>query len=318
LAASAGGYWLSRRALSPVDEITGAARSIGPENLSTRLPVPRTGDELQRLSETWNEMLERLDSAVDRIQRFTADASHELRTPVSVIRTTAELALRRERNPEQYRDALHQILLETERMTQLTEDLLLLARGDAREFTLRWEPVDWNEVAGRVVEEGRSIAEARGIRLRIDPAPGAVMTLGDESALRRLLTVLLDNALKHTPAGGSIEVAISSAEQLVIVTVRDSGEGIDPTDLPHIFDRFYRGDKARNRQTGVGLGLAIAQSAANMHGARIEVESELGRGATFTASFAKLPADEYQEEAGRSASTSRRIAANNSEVSENR
>jgi heavy metal sensor kinase len=317
LAASAGGYWMSRRALAPVDEVTDAARLIGLQNLSVRLPVPHTGDELQRLSETWNRMLERLDSAVDRIQRFTADASHELRTPVSVIRTTAELALRRERDPEQYRKALRQILAETERMTRLTEDLLLLARSDAREFKLRLAPMDWNDLARQVVEENRPIADARGIRLTSHPAPDAAIVLGDEPALCRLLTMLVDNALKHTPIAGAIDVAISSDRRRTIVTVRDTGEGIDPADLPHIFDRFYRGDKARNHETGVGLGLAIAQSVAEMHSARIEVASEVGRGATFTVTFASLPPDEYQDEAARTDSASRRMAANSSALREN-
>lgn len=280
LIASAGGYWMSRRALAPVDQLTTAARRISVDNLSQRLPVEPTGDELERLGVTWNEMLSRLDESVQRIRQFTADASHELRTPISVIRTSAELALRRERDPEEYRRALGNIQREAEWMTHLAEDLLLLARADSKTLALGMKLFDLNGVVLQATEETAPIAEVRGIVIRTRVAEPATVK-GDERALHRVLTVLVDNALQHTPREGRIDVSTSMGDGEVVVEVRNSGEGIRPEDLPHIFERFYRGDPARTRGDGAGLGLAIARSITQAHGGAIEVESEPGEGARF-------------------------------------
>jgi heavy metal sensor kinase len=281
LVACFGGYWLSRRALRPVDEITRDAKSISVQNLSKRLTVPQTGDELQRLSETWNDMLERLEAAVKRITQFTADASHELRTPITLIRTTADLALRRERNNTEYRKAFCDIVLEAERMGRLTEDLLALARADSTAIEMPLAPTDVNGVVAEVIEKSEALAEARGVNIVADLAGCAAAALANQAALRRLLLILIDNALRHTPAGGTVRIATQECASGVSLSVMDSGEGIVAEAIPHIFDRFYRADSARSGNGGTGLGLSIAQAIAQAHGTQIEVESEPGAGACF-------------------------------------
>jgi two-component system heavy metal sensor histidine kinase CusS len=283
-----GGYWISGRALSPVDELTNAAMRISVENLSERLPVRKSGDELQRLAETWNEMLGRLQAAVQRITSFTADASHELRTPISVILTSAEVALRRERDAAEYREALTGIVSEAQRMTGLTEDLLALARSDSSQARPPFELIDLGELARETVRDVAASAEQRNIILRTEVDGAAPGVWANRSALRRVLLILLDNALKHTPAGGSIEVGSLATAGGVTIAVRDNGEGIAPGDIVHVFDRFYRADKSRTGQNGVGLGLSIAQAIARMHGSEIQVESVPAAGSRF---FLTLPAN---------------------------
>jgi len=276
-----GGYWISRRALSPVDELTNAAMRISVENLSERLPVRNTGDELQRLAETWNDMLGRLQASVQRITSFTADASHELRTPISVILTSAELALRRERDAAEYRAALTGIVSEAERMTGLTEDLLALARADSSQAAPPFESVDLGALAKEVVSEVTANAKRRKIAVTAEADPNAPNVRANHSALRRVLLILLDNALKHTPPGGSIEVRSTATPGGATISVRDTGEGIAAADLTHVFERFYRADKSRTGQNGVGLGLSIAQAIARMHGSEIHVESAPAAGSRF-------------------------------------
>ncbi len=280
--ASAGGYWMSRRALAPVDEITNAARLITAQDLSRRLNVPATGDELQRLSETLNTMLERLEAAFSRIARFTADASHELRTPVSLMRTTAELALRRERGPEEYRQALAQILSELERTSALIEDLLVLARADSGAAAVALERIDLTASLSQACEQGRLLAGAKQIRFEVRLPQGPLDVLGDAPALRRLFLILIDNAVKYTPAGGLVRVSLERIDGAAVAEVADSGIGISEEDLPHIFDRFYRADKARSRDAGgAGLGLSIAHWIAHAHGGAIEARSRVGQGSVF-------------------------------------
>jgi two-component system, OmpR family, heavy metal sensor histidine kinase CusS len=288
LIASLGGYWMSRRALAPVDDLTTAARIISLDNLGQRLEVSKTGDELERLGETWNEMLGRLDKAVQLMRQFTADASHELRTPISIIRTSAELALRRDRDPEEYRKALENIHHEAEWMTQLAEDLLLLARADSGTLALRREFVDVDQLARSVSDETAPMAEIRGVEMRTRLGAGEAGVQGDGRALHRLLSILLDNAVQHTPARGMVEIATSASDGGVAIAVRNTGEGISGEDLPHIFERFYRGDPARTRQSGAGLGLAIARSIAQAHGAEIDVDSSPGNGAVFSVKMPRV------------------------------
>ncbi len=282
LCACLGGYWISRRALTPVDEVTRIARSISVHNLSLRLNVPQTGDELQRMSETWNELLTRLEGAVQRIQKFTADASHELRTPVTLIRATAELALRRERTPLEYRKSLADILQESERMTQLTESLLTLARADSSGTELLLSETDLNAIVSAVILQSRPLAEARSQSLRQALTPEAAWAAANAEGIRRLLIILLDNAFKYTPPGGTITVATAATAEGVKLSVEDTGEGISPASLPHIFERFYRADPARGGRDGVGLGLSIAKMIAQAHGTEIVVESKPGAGARFS------------------------------------
>lgn len=283
--ACVGGWWISRRALAPVDEITRTAKSITLQNLSRRLAVPQTGDELQRMSETWNEMLERLDASVQRIRQFTADASHELRTPVALIRATAELALRRERQTDEYRKSLREIEGEALRMTQLTESMLTLARADSNGLESAIAPVDLNAVVAEVVEQNLALAETKGIALNSKLVDGPAVIRASEAGIRRLLLILIDNALKHTAAGGTVTVSTTAYPGGgTNLSVRDTGEGIEADVLPHIFERFYRADKSRTNG-GVGLGLSIAQAIAQAHQTEIEVSSVEGQGACFSVVF---------------------------------
>jgi two-component system heavy metal sensor histidine kinase CusS len=287
LIAAFGGYWLSRRALHPVDEMTEAARSIGIDNLSSsRLSVPHTGDELERLAGTWNGMLDRLEHSVKRLSQFTADASHELRSPIAFIRTAAEVSLRQERAPEAYRETLRQIREESERTSQLIEDLLVLARADAGAVDLQFAPVDLSGVVDEVCRQESRRAQAKSLDLKVRVPGGSVVIEGNDPAIRRLLRVLLENAIKYTPAGGRIEVSLDQRLERIELAVQDSGIGISEPDLPKVFDRFYRADKARSRdEGGCGLGLSIAQWIARCHRAEIYAESGAGGGAVFRIEF---------------------------------
>ena len=280
-AACLGGWWVSRRALTPVDEITEAARTITAQNLSKRLVVPQTGDELQRMSETWNQALERLETALQRIRRFTADASHELRTPVALIQATAELALRREREAEEYRQSLRQIQVEAEHMTQLTNALLSLATADANAVEMPLAPIDLNRLAGELVRQNQALADSRGIQLRADLSARPSVAPGHEAGVRRLIQILLDNALKFTPAGGAVLVSTARVEDGIAACVRDSGPGIPAEALPRIFERFYSAGLSHSENGGAGLGLSIAQTIAKAHGSSIRVESSPGAGSCF-------------------------------------
>ena len=280
-----GGAWLSGRALKPVNDIAAAALTISIENLAERLPVPPTGDELARLTEVLNTMFARLESAVKTLSQFVADASHELRTPLAVIRTTAELALRRARTPESYRDSLQEVAAEAERMTRLVEELLILARNDAATADMPLAAVDVRDVLADVCDEMRNLAGMRQIRIRSFSGDAAATVSGNRQALHRLFLVLLDNALKFSHPGGEVILKVESSESNVAVVVQDFGAGISETDLPHIFTRFYRVDRSRTGD-GHGLGLSLARSIARVHGATIDVVSTKDSGSTFQVTFA--------------------------------
>jgi signal transduction histidine kinase len=294
LIACLGGAWLSGRALKPVRDVTAAALTISIENLSERLPVPPTGDELARLAVVLNSMLARLESAVQTLSQFAADASHELRTPLAVIRTTAELALRRGRTPESYRESLQTVAGEAERMTALIEDLLALARGqgvlgeDAHgagaAAQMPREPVELRDVLRDVCSEMRSLAEARGIAIKEELGDAAAVVSGNRAALHRLFLVLLDNALKYSHPGGDVILTVDHAGGHLSVTVQDFGSGIAAVDLPHIFQRFYRATPSRTGG-GHGLGLSFAESIARAHDANIAVHSVEGAGSRFRVVF---------------------------------
>jgi len=279
--AIAGGWWLARRALGPVGAMTSEARSISATDLGARLSVPPSKDELQELAEAWNELLARIEASVRSVTRFTADAAHELRTPVTVIRTSAELALRHPRTPENYQQTLRSIQHETEGMTELLERLLLLARGDAGQWQLRLDTVFLDDLLKKLRPAILSLAAKRQISVDFDVPAQPSMVRADESALGRLIVILSDNAIKYTPEGGTVRLQLLTTESECILQVSDTGCGIRAEDLPHIFDRFYRVDPARTPGDGAGLGLAIARTIAEAHSGKIEVDSEPGKGSTF-------------------------------------
>ncbi len=286
LCAAAGGYWLSRKALLPVDRITARARTIGVNSLSERLPVPKTNDELQRLTETWNGMLERLEMAVSRISGFTADASHELRTPVAIIRLAAENALRRNRSEADYRAALKHIQRESENMTQLIGDLLFLARADTCETSEGTDPLALNGLVESVCADLQGLALAKDIALtrKIPPAP--VVVAGQLSGLRRVLLILIDNAIKYTPQGGLVSVELDQEKARAILRVEDTGIGIPESSKGRLFQRFFRADPSRSKESGgYGLGLAIAHSIIQQHEGSIEVQSKETGGSVFVVSL---------------------------------
>lgn len=282
LVAAAVGYWMSRRALAPVDALVRTARDVSGANLNSRLQKLETGDELQRLSDTLNEMLDRIETAFRRVTQFTADASHELRTPVSLIRTEAELALRRSRGEAEYKESLRHILLEAERTTSLIEQLLALARADSGRETLHILPVDLRSMMRSVVDGWQQVATIRILQFTSSIHDQDTFVMGDETLLRRLADILLDNAFKYTPSPGSVRLSLEQYAETAVITVQDSGVGIGKEDQSKIFERFYRVDKARSRdQGGTGLGLAIAQWIVTQHRGSITVESRPGEGATF-------------------------------------
>jgi heavy metal sensor kinase len=286
LLASLLGYWLSGRSLQPVNRIVQAAEQIGAQNLSQRLEVPQARDELRRLTETLNAMLARIESSFQKITQFTADASHDLRTPVAVIRSTAEITLRRERQPEQYRNALGKILQTSVQTSQLLETLLELARTDAGAVELLMRPLDLNEHVRRAQEQGAVLAAEKSLSIRLTAPALPTWVRADEIAIRRLLLILVDNAVKYTPAGGSCEIALWQNDEQAHIAVKDNGIGIAKDDLPTLFERFRRADRARSRGTpGAGLGLAIARWIAEIHGGTITAESELGAGSVFRVSL---------------------------------
>lgn len=282
IAASLGGYWMSRRALGPVDLITRAAQNINPRNLATRLALPPARDELRRLTETVNGMLERIDAAFQRITQFTADASHELRTPVALMRATAEISLRRPRTELEYRNALEQILRVLEKTSCLIERLMLLARADSGFETMEFARLNLGRLLREVCQACRPLAAAKEIDFRESFPEAPIWVEGDPQALRRLFPILIDNAVKYTAEGGEVSASLTAWDDWAVVEVRDNGIGIGPADLSHIFERFYRAEKTRSHELGgAGLGLSIGLWIAEAHGGTITVESTPGKGSAF-------------------------------------
>jgi heavy metal sensor kinase len=280
--ATLGGYWMSRRALAPVDEIISASRRIGVRSLAERIAVPRTGDELERLAGTLNDMLERLDASVRRMVQFTADASHELRTPVSVIGTSAEITLRKPRSETEYRDALSQILHETEKLSHLIDQLLEMARADSGVSALKLVRTNLNKTLEKACLQARVLAAAKQLTTAERLPDEPLWVAGDPVALERLFLIFLDNAVKYTPPGGRIDVQLTSRDGMGIAEIRDTGVGIAKEDISHIFERFYQADRSRSPENGgSGLGLAIARWIAQSHGGDIGVESAISKGSSF-------------------------------------
>jgi heavy metal sensor kinase len=287
-AATAGAYWVTGGALRPVDEMTRAVRAIDARRLDARLEVPRADDELRRLALTFNEMLARLEAAFAEAERFTADAAHELRTPVALVRATAEIALRRERTSLEYARALASVRQEAERMSALVADLLALARADAGVETPEATACDLGEIARAAAHDLWRDTTRPAPALTIEEPSQAVGIRGDAAALRRLAHAVLDNAAKYTPAGGEVRLRLAREGPEAVFEVSDTGIGIPSDELPRVFERFQRGMRGREMSdSGAGLGLAMAREIAERHHGRITVESPGGRGCKVTV---RLPA----------------------------
>jgi heavy metal sensor kinase len=280
------GRWIAGRALEPVDRMITEVREITDgRSLHRRLAVPMEKDELGRLALTLNQMWTRLERSFVALRRFTADASHELKTPLTVVRAGVERAITRPDLPQETLAALEETLQEVNRMTELLESLLTLARADEGRADLHREPVDLREIIEEAGETGELLAEHAGVGIEIRLPPDPLVVAVDRSRMRQLALNLIENAVKYTPRGGQVSVELGSTDGRVTFSVADTGIGIAPGDLPHVFDRFWRADSARTRtseRAGTGLGLAICKWIAEAHGGTIEVQSRPGRGTTFT------------------------------------
>jgi len=276
-----GGFVLVQRALEPVERMAVKAEEITQHNLSERLPVVRSGDELERLSVSLNHMISRLEDALRGSKQFVADASHELRTPLTVMRGELESLAQDERLAADAREALGSVLEEVERLAEIVEGLFALSRLDAGEAGGEWQRFDLAELAATTAEQMSLLATDKDIRVDCDPARG-VTVRGDRARLKQVIVNLLDNAIKYTPCGGRIALSVRREGPDAVLEVTDTGVGIPADALPHVFKRFYRVDGSRSReQGGAGLGLSIVKSICAAHGAEVEVQSALGRGSTF-------------------------------------
>ncbi len=284
-----GGWLMARRTLRPVGEIAAAARQITASNLALRIGVRGSNDELDQLAATFNQMIARLENSFDQIRQFTANVSHELRTPLTAMQGETELALMSPSTGEDLRRTLESNLEEISRMSRMVNDLLTLAQAEAGEIRLDFAPVALDALAADLVDQMRPLAEEKGVRLETGTT-GRVVALGNEPRLRQLVLNLLDNAIKYTPAGGRIRVAVSLDDASAVFAVSDTGIGIPEDDLPRIFERFYRVDRARSKTVeGVGLGLSIAKWIVDAHGGQMKVYSTPGQGTTFRIQFPLAP-----------------------------
>ncbi|HEY4423558.1 MAG TPA: heavy metal sensor histidine kinase [Pyrinomonadaceae bacterium] len=284
LLASAGGYFLARKSLAPVASMNSQTQRISAENLSARLDVTNPRDELGRLATTINDLLTRLENAFKEQQRFIADASHELRTPLAVLRGETEVALGKTRTVEEYQQSLSLIQDEAERLSRIVEDLFILARQPINtRAALNKERVSLNDAVRDCARAAQVLAFRKGVRLKLENDSPSIALNGDEDLIKRMLLNLLDNAVKYTPAGGEISLALVRQNGNAEIVVRDTGIGIPAEAQSRVFDRFYRVDKARARTMGgAGLGLSIAQWIVEVHGGSINLASTPGHGSTFT------------------------------------
>lgn len=285
-----GSYWLAKRAFRPIHRLTRTARDIKARDLHRRVPVPQAKDEVHDLALTLNEMIGRLDQAFTQQRRFIADASHELRTPVTVIRSITDVALEQTLSIEEYVGALHDVNAEAERLGQLINDLLVLARTDEEQMQLDHEPLRLDLLAFDVAASMEPLAVERGIELLVQVLKPATV-LGDTARLIQVMMGLLDNALTYTNAGGTVTLNVKVSSASAFFSVRDTGIGIAPEDAAHIFERFYRANLARSRAAGgSGLGLSIVERLVRAHGGSIAVASQVGQGSTFTVTLPLAPA----------------------------
>lgn len=287
IAASAGGWFLAGRALNPIDRITRAAQQISADDLHQRLDLNLPNDEVGRLAVTFDEMLARLEDGFERQKRFIADASHELRTPLTILKGDVEVALHRPRSAPEYQETLEMVNQTADRLTSLVEELFLLARADNHQYPLQLESFNLAELLRQQVTSLLPRAASQNITLNLD-APDTLLLVADSAKLTRLFLNLLDNALKYSNPGDTVSVTAVAHNGQARIAIADTGPGIPAEHLPHLFERFYRVDKARAREVaagekgGAGLGLAIADWLVKAHGGGIKVASQVGRGSTFT------------------------------------
>ncbi len=292
LPACVGGYFLAGRALAPIQRINQTARRIQAQDLTLRIGSSVGGGEIGELAQTIDEMLERLALAFERQRRFTADAAHELRTPLAVVTAEASLTLHRRRSPAEYRRVLETIVQESERLRVLVQDLLMLARTEQGEELGQPRASALSGICAEATARVSRQAAAKDVQIAADLTADPIVW-GDPIWLGQMLENLLDNAVKYSPPGGLLRLRLREAEDRVYLEVADNGSGIEAVHLPHIFERFYRADAARSRDTekaGLGLGLAICRWIAEAHGGTIEVESTPGQGASFTVRLPREPA----------------------------
>lgn len=290
LAITCGGWLLAGRALAPVDRLTKAMRRINAGNLDQRLAVDAESEEIVRLADTFNEMLARLNDSFARIKQFSGDASHELRTPLTILKGETEVALRWAKTSDEYRNVLVSNMDEIRRMERIIEDLLMLAKSDSGEIQVQKKELSLSDLVQELYLQARTLSEAKhleiNLRLEVDYE---ILIKGDELRLRQMFLNLITNAVKYTPEGGRVDIILELHGEHAVVTISDTGIGIPKDHLPHIFDRFYRIDEARNREAGgAGLGLAIVKWIVDAHAGEINVVSTVGAGSAFTVS---LPID---------------------------
>ncbi|HET6962572.1 MAG TPA: ATP-binding protein [Terriglobia bacterium] len=287
LISACGSAFLISRSLNPIRQVIATAQKINSSNLRQRLAEASSGDEIQKLTQTLNQMLERLEASFKQMIQFTADASHELRTPLTVIRGNLELALRHNGNHDscertaEIQEILAQSLEEAERLSGTVGQLMELTQLDSGEIQLEKEVFDLTELVAMTVEQMKLLAEDKQIHLETQLSP-AIKVQGDRYRLKQVLLNLIDNAIKYCPTSTRIQIRLAQTDSSCVLEVKDNGPGIPKSDIQRLFDRFYRIDKARSREIGgSGLGLSICRSICEGHGGRIEAESEVGRGSTF-------------------------------------
>jgi len=303
MVASLGGQFLANKALKPVDQITKTARMITSQNLNQRINPPKVRDEISRLIETFNEMISRLDQSFRKIKQFGTDASHELKTPLTILKGEVEVSLRKERTPQEYEQTLKSNLEEINRMSQIVDDLLLLSKADIGEIRLNQKNINLTEILSEVVAQVNILAQSKNLHIGTSNHYEDIHMVGDGLRIRELFLNLIENGIKYTEEGGSIHITVTKdrsshtnnlsawAEgtqvEFAKIVISDTGIGIAKEDQERIFDRFFRVDKARSReQGGSGLGLSICKWIVEAHGGEIKVESEFGKGSSF---IVKLP-----------------------------
>jgi heavy metal sensor kinase len=302
------GRWMAGRALAPLARLASATGTIGVDDLRRRLPTRGVGDEHDAIASAFNGVVARLERGVREMKLFAAAMAHELRTPLAALRGEMELSLTDGASPDLHRQRVASQLEEIDKLARLVGQLLLLAQADAGEIPLQRELVDLSALGASVVEALEPVAEAKNIYL-ICERSGQVDIAGDRQWMERLLLNLVDNAIKFTPAGGTIIVSVMRAGRTAKLVVRDTGIGMAPDVVPHVFERFYRADTARSSQVdGAGLGLSLVRWIADQHGAAVDLESRPGHGSTFTISMPVSTAESRASAQSRT-SSSRRVAA---------